>query len=334
MAFAIISVGVYAQGAPANKAVKGTAPTQNVTCTDNAQNPIVGKRYTYTINGPEGKYHFFATDNGTFIDNGALATSGAYTEGNGQINVGAGSYNNANSEEKSIDITWTNAAASTSYLVVNHSPKTGCTTTNNLKVLKIQPKNAFFIELRNMDKDKQTQALSTTSNVDVCLGQIKSAVLTGDQIAYDYGQQSLFYEFIAVNYDKTFTPQIKIEGLQEGQTATLKWGYSKENISTELSNTITHTGNTITLPQITAEETATPSEGVSIYLELAIKNGKVEGTNDQQITLSADATTSSNIKDVKTDCTEEDEFADKAIQTLKARATITGNGLNFMPSQP
>ncbi|MFK8281167.1 hypothetical protein [Capnocytophaga cynodegmi] len=335
MALAIFSASAYAQ--VTTKATHGTTPTQNVICTDNAQNPIIGKKYIYTVTGEDGKYHFFATDNSNFINNGTLANAGAYTN-DGQITVSSGSYNNADSENKSIELAWTNAASSTSYLVVNHTPRTGCTTTNNLKVLKIEPKNAFFIELRNMNGAKETQAQSATSNVDVCLGGIKSAQITGDNVVYDYGEQSLFYELIAANYDKSFVPQIKLEGLKTGQTATLKWGYTKNEITQVLATiNSTQVNNPINLPEIIADETVIPANGVSIYLELVINNGKEEGLADQSITLLADATTgvNKNIKDVKTDCSEEDDFADKAIQTLKARATITaGAGLNFMTAQP
>ncbi|ATA89022.1 hypothetical protein CGC58_04410 [Capnocytophaga stomatis] len=336
MALAIVSTGAYAQAQ--DRATKGTAPTQNVNCVDNAQNPIVGKKYTYTVDGPEGKYHFFATNNTTFINDGNLLTTGAYTEGGGQIKVTTGSYNDANSESKSIELAWTNVAG-TSYLVVNHTPKANCTTANNLKVLKIQPKNAFFIELRNMNNGKQTQASSALSNVEVCLGTIKSAEIEGDQVAYNYGEQSLFYELTAVNYDKSFVPQIKLEGLKTGQTATLKWGYNRDNISQVLKTiNVADINQPIDFPEIVADELIDPSEGVSIYLELVINNGKEEGLVDQPITLLADATTgiNKNIKDVKvTDCSEENDFADKAIQTLKARATVTaGTGLQFISPKP
>lgn len=336
MALAILSVGAYAQ---TNRAITGTAPSKVLNCSnDNPQFPIIGKKYTYTVNGPEGQYHFFATNDRNFINNGVLATTSAYSETNGQIKVGTGNYNNANSEDKSIELAWTNAASSTSYLVVNHTPKTGCTTTNNLKVLKIEPKNAFFIELRNMNGAKETQAQSATSNVDVCLGGIKSAQITGDNVVYDYGEQSLFYELIAANYDKSFVPQIKLEGLKTGQTATLKWGYNRDNITQVLKTiNVADMDQHVDFPEIIADDTINPDQGVSIYLELVINNGKEEGLTDQIITLLADATTgvNKNIKDVKTDCSEEDAFANKAIQTLKARATITaGAGLNFMTAQP
>ncbi|MDO4782869.1 MAG: hypothetical protein Q4A09_06600 [Capnocytophaga felis] len=331
---AILSTGVYAQ----DKATTGTAPSKTLTCNaDDPQNPIVGKKYTYSVEGQEGKYHFFATSNGNFIENGNLKNDNAYTETAGQINVSAGDYNNSNSTQKSIEITWTSAAAPTSFLVVNHTSNTVCTTTNNLKVLKIQPKNAFFIELRNMNEGN-TQNLSDVSNVNVCLGAIKSAEVQGDNITYNYGEQSLFYELIAVNYDKTFLPKIKVQGLQAGQTATLKWGYSKDAINTTLQ-TINHTQTDVelTLPKITALETVAPSQGVSIFLELIVHNGKVEGSATQDITLLADATTGKddNINNVKTDCTEEGPFADKAIQTLQVRPGVTAqNGLNFMLAQP
>ena len=298
--FALTAALSYGQ---ATTATTGTAPTP-VTCTDDALHPIIGKEYTYKGTGTPagGTYHIFATNSTNFIQNGALNTTGAYT------------------------------AANPSFVVIQYKQNGTCTT-DNLKVYKIEPKNAFIIEIRNMKKGTgnnfTTEALNT--NIDVCSANIQSATYNGTKMVYNYGSQSFYYELIAANYDKDFTPKVKIDGLQTGQTAKLKWGYSKTTMNTEIASVTNNTE--VTLPKIIADTAIEPSKGVSIYLELVVENGSYEGTTDKNITLSVDATSGTkNFKNVKrTDCSDEADFADKAIQVLKARPAISPNtGVNFI----
>ncbi|MDO4881011.1 MAG: hypothetical protein Q3983_07005 [Capnocytophaga sp.] len=328
--FALTSALSYGQ----QVATTGSAPTP-VTCPDNDPlNPIIGKEYTYKGTGSPtgGTYHIFATNSTNFIQNGALVTTGAYTTGN-QITTTDASYNVGTNNNGEVKLAWTGAAANPSFVAIQYKTPTGACTTDNLKVYKITPKNAFTIELRNMENAGGTFTTKTT-NVDVCSANVQSATYnTGtDRIEYDYGKQSFYYELIAANYDKTFEAKFKLSGLQTGQSAKLKWGTDKTAITNDLGNIISD-GAEVTVT-VTADSNVTPSAGVSIYLELEVTNGTYEGTTDKPITLSADATTgANNLKDVKTDCSDEDDFADKAIQTLKARPAIAPNtGTQFIGS--
>ena len=313
-------------------ATTGSTPTP-VTCTDDALHPIIGKEYTYKGTGTPtgGTYHIFATNSTNFIQNGALNTTGAYTTTNGLLKAGTGYNVNTNSTGET-KLSWSGAAANPSFVVVQYKQNGTCTT-DNLKVYKIEPKNAFIIEIRNMKKGTgnnfTTEALNT--NIDVCSANIQSATYNGTKMVYNYGSQSFYYELIAANYDKDFTPKVKIDGLQTGQTAKLKWGYSKTTMNTEIASVTNNTE--VTLPKIIADAAIEPSKGVSIYLELVVENGSYEGTTDKNITLSVDATSGTkNFKNVKrADCSDEADFADKAIQVLKARPAISPNtGVNFI----
>lgn len=336
--FACVSFTVLAQ-APATTPVakKGTAPTA-VTCNDDPLNPIVGREYTYTATGTPagGKFHFLATNATTFMTNGNLVTTGVYTTGNELVSAGA-TYNSDSNTTNNVKLAWSNTAQTPSFLVAHYTNSTAANVcaNDNIKVWKITPKNAFTIEFRNIDKSKTTDDI-TKNNVDVCFGEVKSASYDAatDKIVYDYGEQKLYYELIVANYDKTFKPTLKLEGLETGQSATLKWGVEK----TAITNAITGTNNEFSLPKITADTTAKPEEGVSIYVEVTIANGKFEGIADQTITLKADATTGANdtIKDVKfADCTERDAFDAKITQTLKARPAVVQNATgDFIAAQP
>ena len=313
-------------------ATTGSTPTA-VSCQDNELNPIIGKEYTYKGTGTPtgGTYQIFATNNANFINNGTLNSGGAYTTTNGLLKAGTG-YNVNNNGTGEVKLSWSSAAANPSFVVVQYKQNGTCTT-DNLKVYKIEPKNAFIIEIRNMKKGTgnnfTTEALNT--NIDVCSANIQSATYNGTKMVYNYGSQSFYYELIAANYDKDFTPKVKIDGLQTGQTAKLKWGYSKTTMNTEIASVTNNTE--VTLPKIIADTAIEPSKGVSIYLELVVENGSYEGTTDKNITLSVDATSGTkNFKNVKrTDCSDEADFADKAIQVLKARPAISPNtGVNFI----
>lgn len=336
--FACVSFTALAQ-APATTPVakKGTAPTAVSCATNDPLNPIVGREYTYTATGTPagGKFHFLATNQTTFMTGGNLITTGAYTAGNQLVSAGA-SYNSDANTTNNVKLAWSNTAATPSFLVAHYTNPTAANTcaNDNIKVWKITPKNAFTIEFRNVDAaDNNT---SKAGNVDVCFGEVKSASYdaTNDKVVYDYGEQKLYYELIVANYDKTFKPTLKLEGLNAAQTATLKWGVEK----TAITNAITGTNNEFVLPKITADTAAKPEEGVSIYVEVTIANGKFEGITDQTITLKADATTGANdtIKDVKfADCTERDAFDAKTTQTLKARPTVAENATGtFIAPQP
>ena len=326
--FALTTALSYGQ---ATTATTGTAPTP-VTCTDDALHPIIGKEYSYKGTGTPagGTYHIFATNSTNFIQNGALNTTGAYTATNGLLKAGTGYNVNTNSTGET-KLSWSGAAANPSFVVIQYKQNGTCTT-DNLKVYKIEPKNAFIIEIRNMKKGTgnnfTTEALNT--NIDVCSANIQSATYNGTKMVYNYGSQSFYYELIAANYDKDFTPKVKIDGLQTGQTAKLKWGHSKTTMNTEIASVTNNTE--VTLPKIIADTAIEPSKGVSIYLELVVENGSYEGTTDKNITLSVDATSGTkNFKNVKrADCSDEADFADKAIQVLKARPAINPNSGTFI----
>ena len=329
--FALTAALSYGQ---ATTATTGTAPTP-VTCTDDALHPIIGKEYTYKATGTPtgGTYHIFATNKTNFIaTNGDLDTAGAYTTGN-QITTTDANYNVGTNNNGEAKLSWSSAAANPSFVVVQYKAPIGACTTDNLKVYKIEPKNAFTIELRNMEKDAVNNTFTTkTTNVDVCSANIQSATYNGTKMEYNYGSQSFFYELIAANYDnKTFEAKFKLSGLDTNQSAKLKWGVDKAAINNDLGNIIS--GGAEVSVTVTADANVNPSAGVSIYLELVVENGSYEGITDKNITLSADATTgtgANKLKDVKADCTEEGDFADTATQTLIKRPTINANSGNFI----
>lgn len=327
---ALISVASYGQVI----AKQGSVPTP-VTCSDSPLNPIIGKKYTYTANANPagGNLLFFATNNPSFINNGVLSTA-RYTDGN-QLEVEGSTYNNSTNAATSVEIAWTGEAG-TSYLVSYYkNPTTGATCANdNIKVWKIEPRNAFTIEVRNVSEPHDPTNSSTINEIDVCYGAVKSATYNQatNKVDYDYGEQKLYYEFIAANYDKNFKPKFKVEGLDPKQEVTLKWTVDGGALT---NGTLVNIGtnNEFELPEIQADTNADPANGVSVYLELTIANKTFEGIADNKITLKADATTGArNLKDVdNTTCKERGDFTVEVSQILKKRPEITSGTETFLP---
>lgn len=327
----------FSYGQATQTAKKGSTATP-IACVGDPLHPIIGTTYEYTAIADAahagGKYHFFATNLTEFVTNGALNTTGAYTDGS-QLFVKSGTYNLEEDTGK-ISLSWSSSSGSKSFLVVKYTDDDNCKN-DNLKVFKIEPKNAFSIEWRNIkDIAKPLDSTNFVKDVvDVCLSSVKSATYntTEDKMEYDYGEQPLYYELIASNYDKSFKPSFKVSGLDQSQEAELYWGYSKDDISNKVTGDLS---TKVELQEIVADSGADPKEGVSIYLKLVVKNKTHEGIADQEITIAADATTGANsIKDVKTDCSgDETDFGKTIIQKLKARPEITAaGGLNFIPAK-
>ena len=46
-------------------------------------------------------------------------------------------------------------------------------------------------------------------------------------MVYDYGVNKMFFEVVAANFTKAFTPLFKLSGLKTGQSALVEWTVDK-----------------------------------------------------------------------------------------------------------
>lgn len=351
-----------------------TAPIVNVapqaiTClNDDALNVIPGKAYTYTVTVPNivattGEFTWFVTQDPAFISGGVLNTTSAESpSGTGTILAGVGTgggYNNtpAGSGTATIQLLWKIFDPTKDIFVVIQVKGTDASdcAVNNLKVYKILPKNAFALDIANVDASITTPAALTYGTAHAtCLPGIVSATwdATAKTVKYDYGQNYIYYLVSAANFSGAYNLSFRINGAATGEIITAEWAY---NTGTTLSWTsLALTG---TPPaQITATATVNAqatngtvgATGESILVRLLVDHTTSttvfnEGIVAQPIALSIDGTTGGALAlpdlhhATGTGCGLADGFTnDVATHTLRPRPRVdastptpfvTGTGL-------
>lgn len=296
---------------------------------DDAQHPIAGKSYTYsvTVDPSGGTFLWYVTSNAN------LLTGTPIDSGEGILIAGAG-YNNATTGTASIDITWTPQAVAAAhsgtpyYLVLKYT--TGCS--NNVKPWEIQPLNLFSITVENVNSGGGAYA-------DICRPGV-SATVDHHEVVYDYGSNALYLKVSAKNFTTSWTPTINMSALNSSLTPP----QTVTSIEWSLTTTFTGTSNfDLTTGVATA---AVPDKGGDnvttgideyIFIKIVIQDGKFEGTANQSIALNISATDdASGLGDVDKDpATCEDVVEnDHLTQTLKARPSITAVTGSFITPQP
>lgn len=313
------------------QATHGSSPT-NISCVPDALNPIAGKPYTYQadINPVSGTAIWHVVYNPAILM--SSGTWSATDQANGGTFIsnatGLGSTVGATTPSSTV-ITWNSTGLGTvdgtHPLIVAleyTSPASGCA--NNLQVFQITPKNAFTLDITNMQPDGSAP-VSLGTNVAQCYSAIAGAIFNAGSpstVKMDYGTNTMYFEVIAANFTDNFKPSFKLDGLQGTQTADILWGYTTATAATSLT---AGTGNG-TYGPVTATTNATDtSNGVSIYVKIVVHNNGWEGLTNDNITLAVEGVNSANQSDVLPDCTTPalaSQFEDVATQTLNMRPTI------------
>jgi hypothetical protein len=327
-----------------SQALPGSAPRPLTACTSGPLNPIAGVPYNYSAEIiPEGgnAYWFATFSNTSFITNGVL-TSDQEVIG-GDFIHSALNYQNTNTGATSSDsttITWKSGGLAQVdddnplFLAINYTAAdTNCA--NNLKVYRINPVNAFLVNVLNIG------ASGYDEDAESCFSDIESAEydLTNNIMMYDFGQNILAYEVVAANFTDYYDLSFRIEGLQNDQDATIYWNYQND-FATADSITGGPFGNGIvTGPNVFTTEPNT-SAGVSVFVWLEVNNNNFEGLNDTPITLAVAGVNSANESNVRwDDCSIPVDLAadftdpgapDNATHVLNSRPNVLpGGGLNF-----
>lgn len=340
----------------------GQLAPQPVTClTPDAFHPIAGQPYTYSITVPdpspgtawtERHYQWFVTQSTQIIDAGGLAAV-VSPDGGPLMNVTGGSaynvaYNGAGTTA-SIEITWNAFAYDPTMpvfvgiLVVGTN---GSCTPNNMKIYRIEPLHAFTLDIANVQAGAIMPGYG--DNDDNCIADIVSANInaTFDAVLYDFGQNVFYYAVAAANWSTAWQLSAQFANLQAGQTVTLEWA---TDMAFTTPNAIgvgagPHISPVLVTPQ--GGTTSVGAAGETIYIRATIVHGNTyEGLTDVQYTLSVNGALTDgtnplvgNWDDIDfTSCLQVD-FDDLALQTLKARPTITDQtppaGDDYLPIQP
>lgn len=323
------------------QAVPGTAP-RPITCdlTDPLA-PVAGRPYTYqaTIAPANGTTYWYATKSKTFTSGGARVATEINADGT-NIATGATNYMTSAtgaSSPSSTTVTWTSAgltgvtAANPLFMVLEYAGS--CS--NNMKVMKIVPKNAFTVDITNMKHGAVPASLAYDAAETQCYADVASSTWDAalNNITIDYGVNTLYFEVVASNFTGSYKPTFKLTGLNGTQTADIDWGVAigayPNSVGTGLS------GATVTAgPATVNTSVASTAGGVSIYVRVTIHNNGWEGLANNNISLAVEAVDVAGNKDVDATCAIGAGYEDIATQTLNARPTVTGAATTpFLPQK-
>jgi hypothetical protein len=302
--------------------------------------PIAGKPYNYSaiLNPAGGTSYWYATKSTTFVTAGLRSATEILADGATIVN-GATNYRTPGSGAASpttTNVTWTSAGlkgvdATTNPLFMVLEYK-GPTCANNMKVFQIIPTNAFTVDILNIKSNGLTP-LAYGTNDSQCYADIASAKFVAPNMVYDYGVNKMYFEVVAANFTKAFTPSFKLTGLKTGQSALVELTIDKTFASglTALGTAQAATSGTplnFAGVAVNADAAVTDfSLGVSVYVRVTITNGLYEGLMDDAIALAVEAVNDSADPDIDnaTCAAPATTFEDVATQTLNLRPTVTSD---------
>jgi len=309
LAFFIGTTMTYGQ------AIHHSAIPDPLVCANGPLTPFAGVPYDYSaiLSPASGSAYWYATTATSFIAGGVRTTS-IEAQGGTFVNV-ATNYQNAvigAATPTTTNITWNAAGLKTVdathplFVVVDYTaPAAGCA--NNMKVFQIIPKNGFIVDIYNLDQAKINPVWNTPFST--CVSSIASATYTGGAIVTNYGTNFLYFEVVAANFNAKWTPAFSVSGTQAGQTSVIEWSYDNTFSTIQTGDVLTSLTNT--------------SPGVSIFVRVTVNNGTYEGLTDTPVTLTVNGTSDGLADVTNSDCALTSLTDDQAIQTLKARPTVT-----------
>jgi hypothetical protein len=326
----------------------------DATCLPNdALHPIPGSPYNYivTVPTPPGTKEFtwlVTQDKNFIVSPGTLTTNRETTTGNFLAATGAG-YNDPVAGTATLSLTWkafTYDAANPVFVVIqvkNTDITSGCTP-NNLKVFKIEPVNAFTLDIANVGADKKTVSAYET-NIDRCISPVVSATYDAtapEGVKYDFGLDYLYFVVTAANFTTSWRPSLQITGLDAKETVTAVEWFRPDDATFATAGAMTLSGSSYTaatpvLALATSGTVGPTGECIVIRVTIDHTNGtnSWEGITDETIIIAVDGKTQlaattpvgdihfSKTVGTAADCGKEDDFRnDKATQVLKARPDI------------
>ena len=278
-----------------------------ITCLPaDAMHPIAGTPFTYTVNVPTPpgakNYRWLVTQDQTFITNKVL-TATAEVPGTSAFLAAAGANYNVVTPDptgNTISLTWRSFMydpANPVFVIINVVDAAGQCTPNNMKVFKIQPINAFTLDIANLDKNKALQPGYGT-NIDRCISDIVSATYDAtapEGVLYDFGADTLYYEVVAANWSDAWLPSVTVSGYDPKETiASVEWATATTfatphamalaaGVYTSVDHVVPSTGNTV------------GAAGESIFIRVIIDHSvganNYEGLTAEQISVAVDGLT-------------------------------------------
>lgn len=283
----------------------GQLVPRTITCLSaDALHPIAGTPYTYEVSVPTPPgtktYLWRVTQDQTFITNKVLVANPEIPGTSAFLAAASANYNVGTVDGNTITLTWnsfTYDPANPVFVLINVVNDNGTCSPNNMKVYKIQPINAFTLDIANLDKNKALQPGYGT-NIDRCISDIVSSsydATAPEGVLYDFGADTLYYEVVAANWSDAWLPSITISGLDPEETVQeVVWSSATTFATTHVFN--------LAAGVYTSADNVTPSTGTavgaageSIYIRVIIDhtNGanNYEGLTAEQVALAVDGIT-------------------------------------------
>ena len=331
------------------QAVAGLAPRPLTLDVSNPLRPIAGKPYTYSavVSPVAGQAYWYATKATTFITVGARVAGIEIAAGITTISATTNymTLAAASTSPTSTSVTWATdvlsgvTSAAPLFMVVEYNGPV-CTTSNNIKVMKLIPQNAFTIDITNMAHGATPTPLAYGTTESQCYAGVLSSLydISTSKMINNYGVQDLYFELVAANFTGSYKPTFKLSGLQSTQTANIDWGTSIGTYGTSAAVGITAAATPYTtVKQSVTTNVTNTTGGVAIYIRVRITNNGYEGLTSDGITLAVDATDNAAIPnpDVNPAGTVKGAFTELAMQTVNARPAITISGtMTLEPQNP
>lgn len=350
----------------------GQLAPRTVTClTPDALHPIAGQPYTYEVNvpTPDGTkdYLWFVTQDPAFMAGGNLTANRALI-GGPILAAGSAHYNLLTAGTNSISLTWQSFAYDPAVpvfvviQVVNTAPAgSGGCVSENLKVYKIEPANAFTLDVANRTADNTGLETGYGTVVNRCLSDLVSATYdptAPEGVLYDFGVNVLYYEMTAANWSTAYNFSLQLTNIDPLEHVTVEWAYTAD-----FAGAVAMVGSAVGTGAIPATYTNTVNvvppapatfvgpAGQSIYIRVTLDHSvgaptpSWQGLTVQNIALAVDAITvpasGTGVGDVHTEagggppaaCPWVDLYAnDIAYQTLLARPDIQSTTVGVAPN--
>jgi hypothetical protein len=264
---------------------------------------LAGQPWTYSATASvPGTYHFYATKDASFIAATALNNASALVTPTDLLTASA-TYNTPN-VASSVEITWSSAILagtvyggtpgptnSPTFVAVYFASADGCS--DNFKVWELDPLHGFTVDVLAIDPDSLNRVPLYTLTPTTCYDNVESATYTGGAMVYNYGENYVYFEFVAANFTGSWTPTFALTGTNAVQTPTFE--YTTNLPATWATTTWAPLVSATT--SIATTETNT-SNGVSVFVRVLIDHANFEGIAGQTLTMTVDGLNSAGEWDV------------------------------------
>jgi len=309
----------------------------NCSSSPDGLHPVPGIPYVYKADfEPEkGQATWFVTTNPVFIEGGALSNDIEIVGGDYIESATGLGLSSVDQNPSTIEIVWKpNGLSKVDYTsdtksplfvgVYYNGPVSACG--KNIQAFKISPVIAFTLDITNVSRmANEYVPLAYNESLQHCPADpVASEYDYGtDRMVMNYGANSLMFEVIAANFTDSFYPYFSVEGLSEGQTADIYWGYTPETANIAIASGVSGNWTMERDDAITAKTNETDtSRGVSIFVRIEVHQNKNEGLTGNSVTLKVDAYGNGYLDDVNESCVVEGNFVDQAAQDLLPRPSI------------